>query len=337
MGTVSVETRDRFVHERLDGWNEADRLLRALAPRGRFRFRSATPEEARRLGSLQRSLSGDLAMARTAFPNDPMTADLERRVARIGPVLYDRPPDTPRVVSFWRSTYWRLVAERRAVLGTAWLLMLVPAVAVALWAVRAPERASLLLGDRFQGRTSSGDLGLSVAKQTQFASEIFVNNIRVSILAFALGILCCVGTAWLLVFNGAMLGMVVGISIVDGYGRVALALIIAHGVLELSVIVVTAMAGMRMGLAVIRPGDSPRRRVVMRESQAAVMIVLGTMPFFVLAGLIEGFVTPAGLGLGVASVIGLAVGGAYWLLVWRLGFAPLRRERYARVDAVARN
>ena len=332
---MSVETRDRFVEEHLDSWNEADRLLRAFAPRGRFRFRSATREDARRLGSLQRSLSGDLAVARTAFPNDPITTGLEQRVARLTPVLYDRPPEAPKVASFWKSTYWRLVAERPAVLGSAWLLMLVPAVAVALWAVRAPERASLLLGDRFQGRTSAGDLGLSVAKQTQFASEIFVNNIRVSILAFALGILCCAGTAWLLAFNGAMLGMVVGISIVDGYGDVALALIVAHGVLELSVIVVIAMAGMRMGLAVIRPGDLPRRRVIMRESQSAVMIVLGTMPFFVLAGLIEGFVTPAGFGLVAASIIGLVVGGAYWLLVWRLGVAPLRRERYARAEAVA--
>jgi uncharacterized membrane protein SpoIIM required for sporulation len=233
----------------------------------------------------------------------------------------------PKVVGFWRRTYWRLVAERPALLGSAWLLMVVPAIAVALWAMNAPERASLLLGERFQGRTSAADLGFSVSKQTQFAAEIFVNNIRVSILAFALGILCCVGTTWLLVFNGAMLGMVIGTAVVDGYGDVAIALIVAHGVLELSVIVVAAVAGMRIGMAVIRPGDEPRRRVITRESQAAVMVVL--------AGLIEGFVTPAGFGIAAASIIGVTVGGGYWLLVWRLGFAPLRRERYALADAVA--
>lgn len=306
-----------------------------MAPRDRFRSRRASATDVRRLGSLQRNLSGDLALARVSFPNDPITTDLERRVASITPVLYDRPPSVPKVGGFWRHTYWRLVAERPALLGGAWLLMVVPAIAVALWAIKSPERASLLLGDRFQGRTSAADLGFSVSKQSQFASEIFVNNIRVSILAFALGILCCVGTTWLLVFNGAMLGMVIGISVVDGYADVALALIVAHGVLELSVIVVAAVAGMRIGMAVIRPGDEPRRRVITRESQSAVMLVLGTMPFFVIAGLIEGFVTPAGFGLVAASIIGVAVGGAYWLLVWRLGFAPLRRERYARVDAVA--
>jgi uncharacterized membrane protein SpoIIM required for sporulation len=332
---VSQETRDRFIAERQARWTEAEALLATTAPRNRFRSRSATEREVRRLGSLQRTLSGDLAVARVSFPNDPVTLALERRVATITPVLYDRPPNVPKVVGFWRRTYWRLVAERPALLGSAWLLMVAPAIAVALWAMNAPERASLLLGERFQGRTSAADLGFSVSKQTQFAAEIFVNNIRVSILAFALGILCCVGTTWLLVFNGAMLGMVIGTAVVDGYGDVAIALIVAHGVLELSVIVVAAVAGMRIGMAVIRPGDEPRRRVITRESQAAVMLVLGTMPFFVLAGLIEGFVTPAGFGIAAASIIGVTVGVGYWLLVWRLGFAPLRRERYALADAVA--
>ena len=136
-------------------------------------------------------------------------------------------------------------------------------------------------------------------------------------------------------FNGALLGMVAGTSIADGYGDVALALIIGHGVLELSIIVIAAMAGMRIGMAIVRPGNEPRRRVIMREAQAAVLIVLGTMPFFVLAGLVEGFFTPAGLGVVVASIVGVVLGTVYWALVWALGRRPLRRERYARVAVAA--
>ena len=213
--------------------------------------------------------------------------------------------------------------------------MVVPAVIVCVWAIRAPEKANLLLGGRFQGRTSAGDIGLSVGEQTKMASEIFINNIRVSIMVFALGITCCIGSSYLLIYNGMLLGVVAGTSIADGYGNVALALIVGHGVLELSIIVVAAVAGMRLGMAIVRPGDEPRRKVLMREAQAAVMIVLGTMPFFVLAGLVEGFFTPAGFGAGIASTVGVLLGGAYWALVWRLGRAPLRRETYARVAAAA--
>ena len=314
-------------------WRELDGLIAAgSTPR---RKRSLSSDQIRRLGMLHRAASADLAVARTSFVNDPITAELERRVAQSGPMLYDRAPSGFGARSFATRTYWRLVAERPAILASAALLMLLPAVAVSIWAIKSPERANLLLGDRFQGRTSAGDLGLSVGEQTKFASEIFINNIRVSILAFALGITCCVGSAWMLIYNGVMIGMVIGTSVADGYGDVALALIVGHGVLELSIIVIAAMAGMRIGMAIVRPGDEPRRRVVMREAQAAVLIVLGTMPFFVLAGLVEGFFTPAGLGVAVASVVGVALGVAYWALVWTFGRRPLRRERYARVAMVA--
>ena len=314
-------------------WQELDALIAVgSTPR---RKRSLGAEQIRCLGALHRSVSADLAVARTWFVNDPITVALERRVAQSGPMLYDRAPAGIALRTFVTRTYWRLVAERPAILASAALLMFLPAVAVGIWAVLSPERANLLLGDRFQGRTSAGDLGFSVAEQTKFASEIFVNNIRVSILVFALGITCCLGSAWLLVFNGALLGVVAGTSIADGYGDVALALIIGHGVLELSIIVIAAMAGMRIGMAVIRPGNEPRRRVIMREAQAAVLIVLGTMPFFVLAGLVEGFFTPAGLGVVVASIVGVALGASYWALVWILGRRPLRRERYARVAVAA--
>lgn len=274
-------------------------------------------------------------MARSAFPGDPLTERLERQISRSGPLLYDSPRRFPGPRRFFLSTYWRLVAGRPKLLLFATLLMTIPAVVVCFWAIRSPDQANLLLGGRFQGRTSAGDLGLSVGQQTQFASEIFVNNIRVSIAVFALGLTCCVGSAWLLLYNGALLGMVLGTSIADGHGNAALALILGHGVLELSIILVAAVAGMRMGMAIIRPGNEPRRRVLMREAQAAVLIVLGTMPFFVLAGLIEGFFTPAGFGLTIAATVGVAVGGAYWVLVWRLGRVPNTSEQYAHLRALS--
>jgi uncharacterized membrane protein SpoIIM required for sporulation len=145
------------------------------------------------------------------------------------------------------------------------------------------------------------------------ASEIFTNNIKVSFLAFASGITLCLGTGWLLIFNGALLGLVAGTSTAQGHGDVAFTLIVAHGILELSVIMVTSVAGMRMGWAIIEPGRRTRAMALRDEAIAAVEIVLGTIPFFVLAGLIEGFFTPAGFGPMWAGAVGVVVGGAYWV------------------------
>ena len=64
----------------------------------------------------------------------------------------------------------------------------------------------------------------------------------------------------------------------------------------------------------IDPGTLPRGVSLRAQARGAVLLVLGTAPFLVLAGLTEGFVTPRGLPLGAALAVGLAWGGAYWLL-----------------------
>jgi uncharacterized membrane protein SpoIIM required for sporulation len=94
--------------------------------------------------------------------------------------------------------------------------------------------------------------------------------------------------------------------------------VIPHGVLELSLIVVTAAAGMRMGWALVDPGRRTRSRALADEARLAVLIVLGSVPWFVLAGLVEGFLTPQQPGLLVAIVVGCGLAAAYWgLVVWR--------------------
>ncbi|HYL52501.1 MAG TPA: stage II sporulation protein M, partial [Acidimicrobiia bacterium] len=104
---------------------------------------------------------------------------------------------------------------------------------------------------------------------------IFTNNIQVTFLAFGGGILLGIGTLYVLIYNGVLLGAVAGLAIGAGNGR----------------------------------------------------------PFFelVVAGLVEGFVTPAGHGLSVALVIGIGLGAIYWGLVWWRGAPPARPVTAARV------
>ncbi len=278
------------------------------------RLKATTPTEVRRVGALYRAVSGDLALARSLFPNDPLLTRLVGVLAPARIAVYRRPNRRFSLREFYARTYWRRVLERPGLTAAATALLLLPALALFFWALRDPERAATLLGGRFSGgRTSWGDQGYSSQQQASVASEIFINNIRVSFLAFAAGITLCLGTGWLLIFNGALLGLVAGTSTAQGHGDVAFTLIVAHGVLELSVIIVTAVAGMRMGWAIIEPGRRTRAMALRDEALAAVEIVLGTIPFFVLAGLIEGFFTPAGFGPVWAGAVGVVAGGAYWL------------------------
>ena len=95
-------------------------------------------------------------------------------------------------------------------------------------------------------------------------------------------------------------------------------LVVPHGVLELSCIAVAAAAGLRIGWALVEPGTLTRGQSLRREARPAMEMVLGTMPWLVLAGLVEGFVTGSTGGLGGAIVVGGGLGAVFWgLAAWR--------------------
>jgi uncharacterized membrane protein SpoIIM required for sporulation len=136
-------------------------------------------------------------------------------------------------------------------------------------------------------------------------------------------VLLGLGTGAVTIFNGGLIGAIFGLSAENGALDELMRFVLPHGVLELSCIVVSAMAGLRLGWAIVDPGPLTRGASLRREARGAMEIVLGTMPWLVLAGVIEAFVSPRQLPLHAAAAVGLAVGGAYWALLRR----PRRRAR----------
>jgi uncharacterized membrane protein SpoIIM required for sporulation len=202
-----------------------------------------------------------------------------------------------------------------------------PAFLSAAWALRDPGAAAGLVPGAYRSVTEPrppGGLGLAPDEKSGLASEIFTNNIRVTFAALAAGITLGIGTALLLVLNGVLLGTVGGLAIGSGNGRAFFELVTAHGVLELSCIVVAGAAGMRLGWSLVEPGRRTRKAALGAEARETVQLVLGTMPWLVVAGLVEGFLTPSGLGLPTALAVGLALGAIYWGLVASLGFRGRR-------------
>ena len=161
---------------------------------------------------------------------------------------------------------------------------------------RRPVRVPV--GDRAAARGT--DLGLNTDEQAAFSSEIFTNNIRVTIVAFAGGIAAGIGTAVLLVYQGVLFGAITGLSIWAGNGRSFFELVTAHGVLELSCVVVASVAGLRMGWALVSPGHRRRGVALAAEARVAVEIVLGTAPGSSLRGWWRGS-SRRGLGLAPSS------------------------------------
>ena len=313
---------DRFITERERDWRELDDLLRA-----KRRGRRDVPQVLR-LAALYRGAAADLALARRSHPGDPVVTRLESLVARARQLVYAEEPRRGSMRTFFGRTYWVRVREQPRPLLLAIALLIVPAVLGAAWALADPGAALGLIPEEFQGAVEPvGDTGMTAAQTTAFSSAVMTNNIQVTFLAFAAGILLGLGTALVVAYNGLILGTVAGGAIGNGNGLAFAEFVTAHGVIELSCIAVAAAAGLRIGNAIVAPGPRTRAAALVAEARPAAAIVLGTIPWVILAGIIEGFVTRAGFGLVPGIVLGVAVGAAYWSLVIVRGRPRPRRRR----------
>lgn len=308
-------TVDRFVAERSGEWDELGQLLDAA----RGHPERLGPARLRRLGALYRAAAADLATVRRRWPAEPELARLEALVGRARLAVYGRASRRGSLRTFLLRGYWRRVRERPGPLWASAALLLGPILVAGVWGASDPGLAALA-----PGMATSADLGLPGGASAAMSAEILTNNIQVTFLAFAGGITAGVVTALVLVLNGVLIGVLGGVAVAVGNGRVFTELVVPHGVLELSCIVVAGAAGLRVGLALIDPGRRRRADALVTEGRAAAELALGTAPWLVLAGLVEGFVTGAGGGLAVALMVGFGLGALYWVLVFRQG--ALRAE-----------
>jgi uncharacterized membrane protein SpoIIM required for sporulation len=315
---------DAFAATRGPAWEDLAGLT--AAARGRaWRLPAA---DVLRLGARYREAAADLAYARRRFGDDPVTRRLEILVLRARPLVYGAPARRGSLTSYLARGYWRAVAERPKPLIGAWLLLIVPAVLAGLWALSDPSAAGGLVPASLRSVSEPQHKGLALHGAGEHAGvsiDIFINNIQVTFLAFAGGITLGLLTAYVLATNGILLGVVAGLATSAGNGGDLLRLVAGHGVLELSCIAVAAAAGLRVGWSLVEPGAGTRAEALRAEAGRSVGIVLGTMPWLVLAGLVEGFVTGT-YSTAVVLPLGLALGALYWGLVITLGRGASRER-----------
>jgi uncharacterized membrane protein SpoIIM required for sporulation len=313
-------TPDGFQAERGEAWAALDAALRRAGDRPE-RLGS---DGVRELGTLYRAAAADLAFARRRFPRDPLTRRLEALVLRGRATVYARSGRRRSVWRFMVRGYWRRLAERPAILLAAWLCLLAPAAAGAAWGALDPAAAGGIVPAQFSAAADPPAAGrdYGAAEGAAFSTAVMTNNIRVTLIAFAGGIAFGVFTVLPLVFNGLLLGVLAGLAVGGGHGQAFLRLISSHGPLELSCIVCGGVAGLRIGWALIHPGTRRRGAALRAEAIPAVEIAVGTVPFLVICGLAEGFLTGPGLPLALQTAIGIVLAGTFWTLVAVRGRAP---------------
>jgi len=313
-----VSNLDAFVADRSPAWADLEDLV---ARAGRHP-ECLGADGVHRLGAAYRSAVADLAFSRRRFAGDPVVTRLERLVDRSRHTVYTPSGGRGEVLHFLTTGYWRRIAERPIPLLIAAVLLFGPALLAGLWAWNDPGPASGLAPEQYrtvtEPRDPGADLGIAADEEAAMAGQVLTNNLQVTMLAFAGGILAGLGTALVLVQNGIVLGAVAGLAAGAGNGGPFFELVAAHGVLEMSCIVVAGAAGLRVGWAFVDPGYRTRGDALRDEARVAIQLVLGTAVWLAVAGIVEGFVTPAGFGLPAALTVGFGLGALFWgLVVWR--------------------
>ena len=293
-------------------------------------------ERVLRLGALYRAAAADLATARRRYPGDPAIARLEDLVNRSRHLVYDAKTRRRSLLRFLITDYWVLVAEKPRALLVAFALLFGAAGLGALWAVQDPGAAIGVIPKMFRPALEPGHpwTDMTPGEQAQFTTSIFTNNIEVTLIAFAGGITCGILTAISLLYNGLILGVIGALMIQGGNGRGFVDLVTAHGVLELTCVLVGGAAGLRLGWSIVDPGFRTRRESIQAEARRAVLLAIGTAPWLVVAGIVEGNrANLAETGLGAVIAVGAGLGILYWgLVLWRSG--RVRRDGARRVGVI---
>jgi uncharacterized membrane protein SpoIIM required for sporulation len=300
---------DQFYQTRQTDW----KTLTELLDRSQNDLRKLSPDQVNTLGRLYRAVTSDLALAQRDFPDHRVTIYLNQLVSRAHAVVYrSEPLALNRLIRFVTTGFPRTYRETFPFILVATLLFIIPALAAGLGTAWQPETARWLLPARAQNLISSIEkqelwTNIPIDERPYASSFIMQNNIQVAFLAFGSGVLAGILTVWVMIFNGLLLGGITGLTAYHGIGFELWTFVIGHGVIELSVIFIAGGSGLRLGWAILHPGLLRRRDALAVAAQKAVRLVIGCVPLLVLAGLIEGFISPAesipwpvkwGIGLG---------------------------------------
>ncbi|MBD2563393.1 MULTISPECIES: stage II sporulation protein M [Nostoc] len=306
----------RWIARREANWQRLDALLRQIEKKGLKSLRAA---EIRELASLYRSVAADLARARTQQIGNTLIQSLQTLTTRAYTQIYQgsRRQEWQAILEFYRWGLPSVVQKTFVYIAAATALFLLGALVAWWYSWQNPSFMPLIVPENLITKVRDEHklwMGSIVGIEPLASSGIMINNLSVSFGAVAGGITAGLYTAYLMVFNGLLIGAV---STLVGQNNLAYpfwAFVLPHGSLELPAIFFAGGAGFLLARAIVFPGKYRRGEALKFYGSQAVQLVFGIVPMLIIAGAIEGFFSPnpsvpdaikylAGIGLFVLLVM----------------------------------
>lgn len=245
---------------------------------------------------MYRQTASDLAAVREDATSKQLAVYLNQLLGRCHNLIYlGHKPKVSGIVKFYRDTYPQVFRETLP--QTLLALAIFAVTGLAAWAVTLhdPAFAHRVLGPRMMETIEQRKMWTDsiVAIKPVASSGIMTNNLSVSFSAFAMGITAGLGTIWLMMVNGLMIGVIGAATWKAGMALQLWSFVAPHGVLELPAIFIAGGAGLEIARGLLFPGLLPRKESLAQAGGRGAQLLLGTIPMLVIAGVIEGFFSPS--------------------------------------------
>ena len=295
-GGFVMSKKDRFVEKNASGWRTLESYNARLAKIGGIK--KLNLDEVQELSKLIRLTSYHLAYAKTHFETDEVVVYLNRLVATAQSYFHARGGTGTQIAKYFAKTFPEAVMQSWRYWGLAFAFFAIGTVFAAFFVAGDLHRLQDVVPAGFAAGFSPyevpdfGDGSVDV-DYSMFTAIIMTNNIAVAINAFAFGILAGLGTVYIMVLNGLMVGGLFGYFHVVGADMlIAYALVLPHGVLELFAIFICGGSGLMLGQGILMPGDFSRKHSIIYHAKKAAVLMPGVVVMLVIAAIIEGFFTP---------------------------------------------
>jgi uncharacterized membrane protein SpoIIM required for sporulation len=315
---------DRFIDERKSAWQRLEELLRLL---DHSSLRRLHREEVRELGRIYRRTASDLAIARAESRDPRLINYLNSLVIRAHGRIYQADAQGGRRIRRFFThdfpqTFRRNWKYAAVVFLVFWLCVLI-------------GFAGTWHDAEFSELAGVSPFWREVVIETQThwwerlnqanqigATGIFTNNIQVTFYWFALGALFGVGTLFSVAYFGANTGAILALTYRAHFGNDLVTFMAGHGVIELSCLFIAGGGGLLIGSAMLMPGDLSRADALKARGMEAVKLAIGCVPLLVLAGIIEGFISPTPISRSIKFSIAVVTGIALYSYLLLAGREP---------------
>ena len=314
-----------FIRQNKKRWEEFEKVVKQ---RGQ-----AQPD---RLAELFIQVTDDLSFARTQYPESRTTRYLNGLAGMVHLEIYkNKKEDKNRFLSFWKEELPRVMYEARKPLLYALLIFLAAGAIGAISTMYDDTFVRLILSDAYVNMTleniKQGNPTAVYSTSDELSMFFFItwNNIFVSFRVFVFGVFASLGTAVFLLYNGIMVGTFIMFFFQEQQLSQAFPVIMLHGTIELSSIVIAGAAGFVMGNGLLFPGTYSRIESFKKSAVKGLKIVMGLVPFFVIAGFIESFITR--YAFMPMSIKVLIIGLSAVLMIYYFVIYPIRIKRHDNV------